>query len=346
MYKIAVIGYRARGKVLAPAFAQVKDCRVVAVCDIVEGRAREGAELYRVPAYTDVDRLLDSEEFDIALIPCGEQYRYELVMKCLRADKHIFTEKPLAGGEGQYRITLSDVPKALEMVEQWQRRPGRQFGICFAMHYMENAQWAAARLREGKLGAFRFVHALTMAGSWNHIIDTVRYLRGDVAEVFAYADDPANPASKAVTLLFDNGGVGTLVFLEQVALQFQLKYVGTLGELEVTDLAGTAAWRPHPSMSFGPAAEWERFSPTGPTGFPTAQPFMLKAQIADFVASIREGRQYVADGWAGLRHMEIDAAITESMRTGQPVAVVRHGPADAAPLLENTSRSISEAKSS
>ena len=333
MYNVAVIGYRARGKLLAPAFAEAEDCRIVAVCDIVEERAREGAELYRVPAYTDVDRLLASEAFDIALIPCGEKYRYDLVMKCLRADKHIFTEKPLAGEEGQYRITLSDVPKALEMVEEWQRHPGRQFGICFAMHYMQIAQWAVSRLREGELGAFRFVHGLTMAGSWNHIIDLVRYLCGDVAEVFAYADDPANPASKAVTLRFDNGGVGTLVFLENIALQFQLKYVGALGELEVTDLAGTAACRPHPGRSFGPVTEWERFSPTGPTEFYEAQPLILKAQIADFVASIREGRQYVADGWAGLRHMEIDAAITESMRTGRPVAVVRHGPADAAPSL-------------
>jgi hypothetical protein len=59
----------------------------------------------------------------------------------------------------------------------------------------------------------------------------------------------------------------------------------------------------------------------------------LANQVADFVASIREDRQYVADGWAGLRHMEIDASITESMRTGKPVTVPRHGPPHAAPSL-------------
>jgi predicted dehydrogenase len=217
------------------------------------------------------------------------------------------------------------------MVEEWQRHPGRQFGICFPMHYMENMQWAERRIREGAAGDFRFVHALTMAGSWNHIIDSVRYLSGDVAQVFAYADNPGDPEAKAVTLRFENGGVGTLVFLNGIALQFQLKWVGTLGEVMVNDIAGDAAWRRHPGQAFGKAGDLERFSPVGVTGYPAAEPTLLADQIADFVASIREGRQYVADGWAGLRHMEIDAAITESIRTGKVVEVERHGPVDAPP---------------
>lgn len=337
MHKVVIIGYRARGKRLGPAFAGTDGCKIVGVCDIVEERAREGADTYGVKAYTDVDELLAKEEFDIACIPVGEQFRYDLVMKCLRADKHIFTEKPLAGEEGQYRIKPSDVVKAWEMIEEWQRHPGRQFGICFSMHYMENMQWAKQRIRGDVLGDFRFVHALTMAGSWNHLIDIVRYLSDEVTEVCAFADDPGDPAAKAVALHFESGGVGTLVFLEGVALQFQIKWVGTLGEITINDLSGDAWSRLHPGRSFGAPGETENFSPLGLSGYPAAEPVTLAAQIADFVASIREGRQYVADGWAGLRHMEIDAAITESMRTGDIVPVQRHGPADAAPSIRRTS---------
>ncbi len=336
MHKVAIIGYRARGKRLGPAFAGTEGCKIVGICDVVEERAREGADTYGVKAYTDVDELLAKEEFDVACIPVGEQFRYDLVMKCLRADKHIFTEKPLAGEEGQYRIKLSDVVRAWEMIEEWQRHPGRQFGLCFSMHYMENMQWAKQRIRGGALGDFRFVHALTMAGSWNHIIDIVRYLSGEVAEVCAFADDPYNPATKAVALHFENGGVGTLVFLEGIALQFQIKWVGTLGEIMINNISGDASWRPHPGQSFGTPGEPEIFTPVGLTGYPAAEPVSLAAQTADFIASIREGRQYVADGWAGLRHMEIDAAITESMRTGQIVRVQRHGPANAGPSVRRT----------
>ena len=39
-----------------------------------------GARRYGVPAYTNVDEMLDAEEIDIVDIPVGEGYRYELVM--------------------------------------------------------------------------------------------------------------------------------------------------------------------------------------------------------------------------------------------------------------------------
>ena len=36
-------------------------------------------------------------------------------MKALRLGKHVFTEKPLAGADGQYRIQMSDVTPAREI---------------------------------------------------------------------------------------------------------------------------------------------------------------------------------------------------------------------------------------
>ena len=84
MYKVAILGYRHQAKFHhAPAFAKNPDCEIVAVCDVVEERAREGAETYGVPAYLDADEMLEKEEIDIVDIPVGEQYRFDLVMKCL-----------------------------------------------------------------------------------------------------------------------------------------------------------------------------------------------------------------------------------------------------------------------
>ncbi len=59
MYNVAIVGYRMQGSQHhAPAFARLPDCRIVGVCDVVEERAREGAEKYGVTAYTDVDEML------------------------------------------------------------------------------------------------------------------------------------------------------------------------------------------------------------------------------------------------------------------------------------------------
>ena len=85
MLKVAILGYRAQGSNHhAPSFARLTDCQIVAVCDIIEERARAGADRYGVPAYTSADEMLDAEDIDIVDIPVSEGYRYELVMKCLK----------------------------------------------------------------------------------------------------------------------------------------------------------------------------------------------------------------------------------------------------------------------
>lgn len=318
MFNVAILGYQTQGRNHhAPAFAKIPDCRIVAVCDVVEERAREGAERYGVPAYTDVDEMLDREAVDIADIPTGEQFRYELVMNCLRRGKHVFTEKPLAGAEGQYRIGPSDVPRAVEMVEEWQRR-GVQFGVCFGLHASPNVRRVKEVIRGGELGGLRMIQARTAQGSWNHVIDLTRFLGGEVREVFAYADGEGM-RDKVACLKFEGGAVGTLAVSQALSLQFQVKWVGELGEATADDIAGTASWRLHHALE---VTRWDETPRTSRGSYGG----LFDDLISDFVASIREGRPFVADGWAGLRHMEIDAAITGSVRTGRPVSVVRHRP--------------------
>ncbi|NOZ21665.1 MAG: Gfo/Idh/MocA family oxidoreductase [Planctomycetes bacterium] len=320
MYKVAVIGYRAQGSIHhAPAFARVPDCRIVAICDVVEDRAKEGAEKYGATAYMDVDKLLEQEEFDIANIPVGEKYRHELVMKCLRRGKHIFTEKPLAAEDGQFAIKLSDVPVAREMVDEWQKHEGLQFGICFGLHASANVVRAKEVIAGGELGDFAGMHVITQHNSWNHIIDLVRYFGGEVTGVAAYADDQDEMSAKTATLKFENGGLATLASYKRLALQFQIKWIGTKGEIIVNNIAGDAYWYLHDSL------ETRVYDETR-TVKRCSYKAIFEGLIAEFVSSIREGSDFVADGWAGLRHMEIDAAITESIRTGQFATVNRYRP--------------------
>ncbi len=318
MFKVAILGYRAQGSNHhAPSFARLPDCQIVAVCDIVEERARAGAERYGVPAYTNVDEMLDAEDIDIVDIPVGEGYRYELVMKCLRRGLHVFTEKPLAGAEGQYKIQLSDVPVAQAMVDEW-RQHGTQFGICFCLHAARNVRRVKEVIQSGQLGQLRQIQARTALGSWNHIIDIVRFLSGEVQEVFAYADD-IEMGNKAACLKFESGAVGTLAVSQDLGLQFQIKWIGELGEVTIDDIAGTAYWHLHGSRDVTYWSDARQLD-----GATYASQF--EDLIADYVTSIKERRPFVADGWAGLRHMEIDAAITESIRTKKSILVHRYMP--------------------
>ncbi|MBI3945934.1 MAG: Gfo/Idh/MocA family oxidoreductase [Armatimonadetes bacterium] len=317
MYKVAIVGYRVQGKLHhAPAFAKHPDCKIVAVCDVLEERAREGADTYRVPFYLDVDAMLDKEEIDIVAIPVGEKYRFDLVMKCLQRNKHVFTEKPLVAEAGQYRIVPGDVPKARAMIDEW-RKHNVAFGICFGLHGGRNVRWAKQVIRSGEYGPLAVLQARCAIGSWNHIIDMFRFLGGEVAEVFAYADEGWR--SKTAAVKFESGAVGTLMMSADLALQYQFKWIGRKGEVQIDDIGGTAWARSNRSYEYRYLNEQGSLAST--TYFA-----LFDDHIAEFVDCIKEGRPFDADGWAGLRHMEIDAAIGGSIMTGQPVKVERYLP--------------------
>ncbi|MBM4084933.1 MAG: Gfo/Idh/MocA family oxidoreductase, partial [Planctomycetes bacterium] len=174
MFNVAVLGYRHQGsRHHAPSFARLPDCRIVAVCDIVPERAREGAKRYRVPSYTNADEMLDKEQIDIVNLPVGEKYRYDLLMKCFQRGKHVFTEKPLLGELGQFRIRPSDIPPSRALIDEWRKR-GVAFGMCFCLHGAANVRRAKEVIRSGCLGPVRMIIGRCAQGSWNHLIDMVR----------------------------------------------------------------------------------------------------------------------------------------------------------------------------
>ena len=55
-------GGNARGHMTQ--LAQVPDARLVAVCDVEEGRANQAAERFGAEAYTDYRRMLERDDLD------------------------------------------------------------------------------------------------------------------------------------------------------------------------------------------------------------------------------------------------------------------------------------------
>ena len=69
---------------------------IVAVCDIVEGRAKETAGKYHAKAYTSYEKLLASEQVD-AVSVCLPNYLHAPVsIAALNAGNHVLCEKPMA----------------------------------------------------------------------------------------------------------------------------------------------------------------------------------------------------------------------------------------------------------
>ena len=72
------------------------DIDVVAVCDIVEERAKDAAKRMDATPYTDLKMMLESEDLDIITVATPNGLHPEHVMMAADAGVHVVTEKPMA----------------------------------------------------------------------------------------------------------------------------------------------------------------------------------------------------------------------------------------------------------
>lgn len=91
--KIAVVGCGNWGKNLIRVFHELEV--LYAVCDIEPTKATYFSERYAVPRLT-LEQILNADEIDGIVIATPSVTHYELGLSCLKANKHVYIEKPLA----------------------------------------------------------------------------------------------------------------------------------------------------------------------------------------------------------------------------------------------------------
>jgi predicted dehydrogenase len=85
------------GEELVPLLIKKKRAKLVAVCDLVEERARLTKERWRVKEYfTDSDKMLERADIDAVIIATGMSSHGPLAIKAAKAGKHFFVQKPMA----------------------------------------------------------------------------------------------------------------------------------------------------------------------------------------------------------------------------------------------------------
>ncbi|GMA24882.1 oxidoreductase [Luteimicrobium album] len=95
--RAAVVGAGYWGPNLARNFASSDDWELAAVCDLDRERARAVARASKdADVETSVDELLARDDIDAVAVATPAATHYEVVLKALRAGKHVVVEKPLA----------------------------------------------------------------------------------------------------------------------------------------------------------------------------------------------------------------------------------------------------------
>jgi predicted dehydrogenase len=137
---------------------EIKECRVVALAEFRPELRRRVAARYEIPrTYATHHELLADREVDAVVVVTPRPHTGPVTLDCLQADKHVWTEKPMAGTLEQGR----------RLVETAQARRLRYF-VGYMKRYDEGVQLAKQMLDEllasQELGQILFVRAHCTTG--------------------------------------------------------------------------------------------------------------------------------------------------------------------------------------
>jgi len=197
---------------LYPNIPMIPEFDLVAVCDLIEERARLKAKKYGAPNYyRDVEVMLDKVKPQGVCICGPPDMHYEVGLKVLERGIPIWVEKPPA----------PNLAKTMELAELAKKR--NTFGMVGFMKRFAPANLVAKEFMKssafGKLSSITVIHGCgpyedvrnMLSFNGIHMIDLLRFFAGDVERLFAYAyNPPENVKAVSVSIQLANGAVGQL----------------------------------------------------------------------------------------------------------------------------------------
>src|ERR1041384_4262133 len=140
--KIGIIGVGQIGKRHLDAYKEIPDVEVAGLADVNETEGKRVAELHRIPFFTTNFReLLKRKDIEAVDVCLHNNFHMPMTVEALKAGKHVYCEKPMAGS---YR----DAAKMLETA----RKMKRKLHIQLSMLYSRETKAAKALIQAGKLG--------------------------------------------------------------------------------------------------------------------------------------------------------------------------------------------------
>ncbi|WP_088548103.1 Gfo/Idh/MocA family protein [Paenibacillus aquistagni] len=145
--RIAIIGAGQIGKHHLTQYQQIEGIEVAAICDIRADEALRVASQFGIKdTYTDFRELLQRDDIMAVDVCLHNNYHAPVTIAALRAGKHVYCEKPMAGS---YHDALAMYEAAGET--------GRMLHIQLGTLYTGETRAAKALIDDGKLG--RIYHA-------------------------------------------------------------------------------------------------------------------------------------------------------------------------------------------
>jgi UDP-N-acetyl-2-amino-2-deoxyglucuronate dehydrogenase len=333
--RFGLIGCGTIADVHRRALADIPDARIVAVASRDGEKARAFAEKAGCHHTVGHAALLASSDIDAVIITTSSGSHAAICRDALEAGKHVVVEKPMAmtGPEAQAVANLA-AQKGLQLSVIFQRRfePHHQavkkaidsgalgrLLLCEVacpyyrdQAYYDSAGWRGTLAEDGGALMNQAIHS----------VDLLLWLAGPATRVFAETATQTHRMEAedlALALIrLQRGGYATLMASTSIRPGYTAS-LNLYGELGSIKLAGSevVAW----NVPNVPAPTLPSTSAVGVATHLLASHDAHRAQLADFVAALVEGRTPLVSATEGVSSVALIEAVYRSSANSSPVAL-------------------------
>jgi UDP-N-acetyl-2-amino-2-deoxyglucuronate dehydrogenase len=316
--------------------SQIENAELVAVCDIVEEKAKKIGEQFGVPYFSDMHEMLSKIDVDVVSVLTESGYHAQHVIQIAKYRKHIVVEKPMA-------LTLDDADAMIKACDE----AGAKLFVVKQNRFNVPVVKTREALEAGRFGKLvlgtvrvrwcrpqSYYDQDPWRGTWafdggvltnqaSHHVDLLEWMMGEVESVHAMstralanieAEDTA-----IVNLRFKNGALGIIEATTAVRpkdLEGSLSILGETGTVEIGGFAVNQMKVWNFTESKEEDSEVMNKYSVNP---PNVYGFGHQAYYEHVVDSILNNKKHLVDGLQGRKSLELINAIYESIETKKEV---------------------------
>ncbi len=331
MINVGIIGAGRIGKVHCESIMRyVKGATVKAIADpfLKEDTIEWAKSLGVKEFFSDYKEILADKDVQAVLICSGTDTHSAISIDALKANKHVFCEKPID----------HDIDKILEVKAEIKKHPDLKYQVGFNRRFDHNFRAAREAVKAGKIGDLNVlkvcsrdpgappVSYIKISGGifldmTIHDFDMIRFISGsEVEEVFAYGGVLVDPAigeagdidTAVISMKLKNGALAVIDNCRRASYGYdqRVEAFGSLGQVAISNDTDSNAVI---SNADGVHAEkpllffLERYM----------QAYVN--EISEFVASVENDTPVPVDVDCGLQAVVIGLAAKKSLQEGRPV---------------------------
>jgi predicted dehydrogenase len=341
--RFLLVGAGSMGSLRARALAATPGAQLVAVADIVRDRAERLAHACGARALADYQEALQPGTVDAVVVSTPVHVHEEVALASFAAGRAVLCEKPLSNSVASCRRMVAAAA-----------REGCALAVGFHHRYFASFRSLKQIIDDHCLGRLDHLRVLggheglrNFSAEWMyrsplsgggammdigiHLTDLIRYLVGDITEVFGWTSNAVwrldGSEDNALVLLRAASGVPVLyqaTWSEWRGYRFRIDAYGERGmarasygpmRTEIIEIDDRARRRRR-VRRYAWINVREKLA-----GWQTTARQAFAAEIADFLRMMRGVPVPLADGVAGLRAVEVAHAVYKSNRCGLPLRV-------------------------